>query len=384
MPRSSQLAANDPQSRSPAASNAACISGARTKAKPSRPIVSAIAAKKSVIRTSPIQASLMWSCPVQFHPGMEPVSTPEPECELGHTRMVQFQINARHTAVCFTSMFSLQKSISYSINYVWLCTWLILLEKGAIMKSALARHSRPKVTIAAAAARGPAAILAAIMLGITASPARADCNPAGRIDASCYSNLQDATTAAIAANEPLWLPAGTYVLNQELVIDYAPLAASSFQIIPDGAIIDATGTGQRAMSIECSGGTPDNPKSCFYFHIQGTLFVNADTSQAAVRFGQNDYSDAHNSAKTDHLVVNNGGSGYGLRLNYVLNANIFVGAAGSAGLVMNQVQFSSISGAASATQGTAILIENGYTFANTFQGLDLEVAQTCLTITSPY
>jgi hypothetical protein len=176
------------------------------------------------------------------------------------------------------------------------------------------------------------------------------------------------------------------VLNQELVIDYAPLAATGFQIISDGAVIDAPGTGERAMSIECSGGTQDNPKGCFYFHIQGTLFVNANTSAAAVRFGQNDYSDAHNSAKIDHLVVNNGGSGYGLRLNYVLNANIFVGAvtAGSAGLVMNQVQFSSISGAASATQGTAILIENGYTFANTFQGLDLEVAQTCLTITSPF
>jgi hypothetical protein len=73
------------------------------------------------------------------------------------------------------------------------------------MQTIAARHSRPEATIAAAAAaaRAPAAILAAILLGITASPTRADCNPAGRIDASCYSNLQDATTAAIAANEPL-------------------------------------------------------------------------------------------------------------------------------------------------------------------------------------
>jgi hypothetical protein len=254
------------------------------------------------------------------------------------------------------------------------------------MKATVTRHSRPEVTIAAAAARVPAAILAAILLAITASPTRADCIPADRINASCYPNLQDATAAAIAANQPLWLPAGTYVLNQELVIDYAPLAATGFQIISDGAVIDATATGLRAMSIACSGGTPDNPKGCFYFHIQGTLFVNANTWQAAVRFGQNDYSDAHNSAKIDHLIVNNAGSGYALRLNYVLNANIFTAAvtAGSAGLVMDQVQFSSISGAASATAGTAMLIQNGYTFANTIQAIDLEVAQTCLTITSPY
>jgi len=87
------------------------------------------------------------------------------------------------------------------------------------MKTTLTRHSRPEATIGAAAVRVPAAILAAILLAITASPARADCNPAGRIDASCYANLQDATAAAITANEPLWLPAGTYRLERELVID---------------------------------------------------------------------------------------------------------------------------------------------------------------------
>ena len=252
------------------------------------------------------------------------------------------------------------------------------------MKTTAVRHSRPEATIAIAA-RVPVAILAAILLGITASPTRADCNPAGRIDASCYASLHAATAAALAANVPLWLPAGTYRLDRELVIDYAPLADTGFQIISDGAVIDATATGQRALSIKCSGGTPDSPKGCFYFHIQGTLFVNANTWQAAVRFGLNDFSDAHNSAKLDHLIVNNAGQGFAIRLNYILNADIFTVAvsAGSAGLVMDQVQFSRISGAASATTGTAILIERGYTFANTIQAIDLEVAQTCLAITSP-
>jgi hypothetical protein len=116
------------------------------------------------------------------------------------------------------------------------------------------------------------------------SAAYADCNPTGRIDARCYPDLQTATAAALAADVPLWLPAGTYTLTQELVIDYAPLADSGFQIISDGAVIDATATGLRAMTITCSGGSPASPKGCFYFHIQGTLFVNANTWQAAVRF----------------------------------------------------------------------------------------------------
>jgi hypothetical protein len=254
------------------------------------------------------------------------------------------------------------------------------------MKTTSPRYSRPETAIAAAKSWVPTAILAAILLGIAAVPARADCNPADRINAQCYPDLHTATAAALAANVPLWLPAGTYRLDRELVIDYAPLAATGFRIISDGAVIDATATGQRAISIECSGGTPGNPKGCFYFHIQGTLFVNAHTDAAAFRFGLNDFSDAHNSPKIDHLIVNNAGRGFAVRLEYVLNADIFTVAvsAGSVGLMMDQVQFSRISGAASATAGTAMLIERGYTMANTIQAIDLEVAQIGLAITSPY
>ena len=207
-----------------------------------------------------------------------------------------------------------------------------------------------------------------------------------RINAQCYPNLQAATAAAIRANQPLWVPAGTYRLTRELVIDYAPLAHSGLQVISDGAVIDATATGQPALTIRCSGGTADNPKACFYFHIRGTLFVNANTAGPAVRFGRDDFSEAHNSARIEHLAVNDAGTGYAVELNYVLNADIFAVAvtAGSAGLVMNQVQFSHISGAASATAGTAMLIQNGYSFANTIQAIDLEVAEIGIAITSPY
>ncbi len=230
--------------------------------------------------------------------------------------------------------------------------------------------------------------LALALVALTSTIANADCVTAtDRVDARCYPDLQHATNAAIAQGLPLWLPAQTYILDSELIIDYAPMAGTGFQIISDGAVIDATGMRQRAITITCSGGTPDAPKGCFYFHLQGTLFVNANTAMAAVRVGNNDYSDAHNSIKIDHLIVNNRSTvGWGVRLNYVLNSDIFVvtDTAGAAGLVLTQTQFSRISGAASATRGTALSIQDGYTFANTFQALDLEVAATCLSITSPY
>jgi hypothetical protein len=133
----------------------------------------------------------------------------------------------------------------------------------------------------------------------------------------------------------------------------------------------------------------DETQRCFYFHQEGTLFVNANTPDWAVRFGLDDFSDAHNSAKIDHLIVNSNSaasSGGAVRLNYVLNSDMFIvadAAGGGAGLALEQVQFSRVSGAASATAGIGLSIENGYSFANTVQAIDVEVAELCLMITSP-
>jgi len=225
-----------------------------------------------------------------------------------------------------------------------------------------------------------------------ASSSRAACgSDAGEVDASCYGgNLPAAVADALASDRPLLLPAGTYSLSQTLVIDYAPRADSGFRIISRGARIDGTAIHNGpVLAIVCSGGTTAKPKSCFYFHEEGSLFVNADTSDYAVRFGHDDFSDAHNSAKIDHLIVNNRSqatTASGLRLNYVLNSDIFAVAdagGGGAGLDLEQVQFSKISGAGSATNGTAMLIRGGYTMANTIQAMDLEASRCCLAITSP-
>jgi hypothetical protein len=232
----------------------------------------------------------------------------------------------------------------------------------------------------------------ATMLVFAASPTLAGCGPnAEEVDASCYNgDVQAALHDALASDRPLLLPRGTYKISQPLVIDYAGQADTGFLIISRGAIIDGTAIhAGPVLEIICSGGSPAHPKGCFYFHQEGTLFVNANTPDWAVRFGLDDLSDAHNSAKVDHLIVNNNNaanSGGAVRFNYVLNSDTFVvadAAGGGAGLALEQVQFSRISGAASATAGTALSIENGYTFANTIQAIDLEVAELCLAITSP-
>jgi hypothetical protein len=108
-----------------------------------------------------------------------------------------------------------------------------------------------------------------------------------------------------------------------------------------------------------------------------------------VVFGDADFSDAHNSAKIDHLIVNNASAAStagGCQFNFVLDSDIYavcVAAGGGAGLAFEQTQFSRISGAGTAegTGGRGVLLENGYNFSNTFFGLDMEVSPICLSIT---
>ncbi len=204
------------------------------------------------------------------------------------------------------------------------------------------------------------------------------------------SALQTTIDTAITNNWPVHIPAGTYKVTAALTIDYAGQASKGFRLISEGARIDGRSVAAGpVLRVECSGGTVSAPANCFYFKQQGTLFVDADTPSYAVVIGKTDFSDAHNSLKLDHLVVNNAataaGAG-GLQLNYVLDSDVFAiadSAGGAAGLALEQTEFSRISGAgsAAATGGTALLLEHGYNYANTIFAFDMEVSPTCLGIT---
>ncbi len=237
----------------------------------------------------------------------------------------------------------------------------------------------------------------------TTSVGAASCGFNPWIDVRCYGATGNGSTddtgavnralaAALSADEPLLFPHGKFKLTRPLVIDYTTRSDTGFRLISMGAVLDGkTISSQPVLEIHCSGGTEISPKGCFYFDEQGTLFVYANSDGFAVVIGQVNFSDAQNSIKIDHLIVNNAsasrGAG-GLQLNYVLNSHIFAiadSAGGRAGIALEQTQISNISGAgsASAAGGIGLLIENGYSFANTIDAMDLEVAPICLAVDSP-
>ncbi|HEX3861755.1 MAG TPA: glycosyl hydrolase family 28-related protein [Stellaceae bacterium] len=204
------------------------------------------------------------------------------------------------------------------------------------------------------------------------------------------SAIQATINNAVTHGWPVHLPAGTYKVTSKLSIDYAGQASAGFRLVSEGATLDGrTIASGPVLQVQCSGGTSGSPTNCFYFKEEGTLFVNADTPAYAVVIGKTDFSDAHNSAKIDHLVVNNASTAAasgGLQLNYVLDSDIFAiadAAGGAAGLALEQTEFSRISGAGSAlgTGGTGLLLEQGFNYANTIFAFDLENAPTCLGIT---
>src|SRR5262249_30796317 len=139
--------------------------------------------------------------------------------------------------------------------------------------------------------------------------------------------IQAAVNTGVANNWPVHIPAGTYKITSRLAIDYAGQSAKGFRVISDGAALDGrTIASGEVLKVQCSGGTPASPANCFYFREEGTLFVNASTPGYAVRIGNADFSDAHNSIKLDHLVVNNASTAStagGLQLNYVLDSDIY-------------------------------------------------------------
>jgi hypothetical protein len=221
------------------------------------------------------------------------------------------------------------------------------------------------------------------------------------IDVSCNGAIGDGNnddtaainttiTSAITHGWPVHFAAGTYKVSSPITIDYAGKAAEGLRLISDGAIIDGrTIASGPVLQIECGQGTVASPTGCFYFKQEGTLFVNGHTPAYVVVLGKNDFSDAHNSAKIDHLIVNNSSTATeagGCQFNFVLDSDVYavcVSAGGAAGFALEQVQFSRISGAGTAegTGGRGLVLENGYNFSNTFLGLDLEVSPTCLSIT---
>lgn len=238
----------------------------------------------------------------------------------------------------------------------------------------------------------PAAISGALFLALSSTSALAECGANSRqADVTCFGASPDtaadsapainaAAREAVSQHVPLVIPAGRYKVGSTIDIDYAEAADTGIEVQANGAILDGAAAGvSPVLYIHCSGGSSQSPKGCFYFHLAGTLHVYANSGWGAV-IGDWTLADAQNSIKIEQLDVNNA-KGSGLLLGYLLNSDVFAVAnagTGAIALWLNQVQFSTIRGAAAAHQGWAIYMGDGYTFANTLQALDLEESDWCL------
>ena len=194
--------------------------------------------------------------------------------------------------------------------------------------------------------------------------------------------------SAVHRHVPLVFPAGRYKVLHTVDIDYADAADVGLEVQGNGAIIDGTAIpfegDTMIMWVHCSGGTPQAPKACFYFHLAGTLHVYANRPHGwAVWFGNLDLSDAHNSMKVDHLDVNNAAyDAGGTFLGYVFNADLDIisnGGDRNFAFWIQQLQFSVLKGAAGTPSGWGIFwgTEGGYNISNTIEGFGFEPGAWC-------
>jgi hypothetical protein len=216
-------------------------------------------------------------------------------------------------------------------------------------------------------------------------------DPSGAADSTAAFNAS--INLALTGGQPLYLPFGTYKVGSGLVIDYAGIGASGFRIVSDGATLDGRGIAAGpVLQVVCGGGSVMTPANCFYFRQQGTLQILAATTGYGFVLGKTDFSDAHNSIRIDHLVITNSSTAAaasGCQFNFVLDSDIYAvcdSGGGGAGIALEQVQFTYIEGAgtASGPGGRSIVLENGYDFSNVLKALDLEVSPICLAITTPH
>ncbi len=222
------------------------------------------------------------------------------------------------------------------------------------------------------------------------------CNGALGDDSNDDTAAINATVvAAITGNFPVHFPIGTYKVTSKLTWDYQGIAANGLQIISRGAVIDGrTISSGNVLQMQCSGGTAGSPITCNNLLIEGDFYVQGNTPAYAVVIGKTDFSDIHNAAKIDHLVVTNAsaaaGAG-GIQANYLTDGDLWLsgttagGSSSIAAIAFEQVQTSRIGGFGSAvgSSAAALLWENGATIGNSVLGFNYgATTNTCLSITS--
>ncbi len=95
--------------------------------------------------------------------------------------------------------------------------------------------------------------------------------------------IQTAINDAVTNNVPVHFPAGTYKVSSQITVDYAGTSGTGFRLISGGATLDGNSIASGpVLQVQCSGGTGSSPATCFYFHQEGTLFVQGTSNEVNI------------------------------------------------------------------------------------------------------
>lgn len=230
------------------------------------------------------------------------------------------------------------------------------------------------------------------------------------VDVLCYgadpAGIADSTSAfttlfgdAVANGVPMHIPAGTYKITTALTLDLSGLAAASFRIISDNAVLNGVAVaGAPVLTIIRSGGTPGSPVTTAGFAIDGALTVKASSAAYACQLGKSDLSDILASPRINRLACDNAsvsGSAGGIRINYVtgggdgtggaelvLSGTTAGGSASVGGVAVNKLVNARLSGGGKALGASApSLLIDGASTNNQVAGFDYGASPAGLSIT---
>jgi hypothetical protein len=206
------------------------------------------------------------------------------------------------------------------------------------------------------------------------------------------SAINTTISAAITASVPVYFPAGTYKVTSKITIDYQGISGNGLQIISSGATVDGRSIASgNVLQLICSGGTTGTPAVCNHLRIAGSLTVSGNGAGYVVVLGKTDFSDQHNAARIEHLVVTNNGTGGAIQANYLTDGDLWLsgstagGSASVGAVALEQVQASKIGGwgSAAGASAPALLVENGASVGNAVTGFAYDPnSATCVSITT--
>jgi hypothetical protein len=199
--------------------------------------------------------------------------------------------------------------------------------------------------------------------------------------------LKAAIQSSLATGNPVYAPAGHYMVKSPLNIDISSAAPSGLRIVGASAghtVLDGSALGTPVLRIFGGGGTPTNQTNCFYGGLYDFQVI-GNTAGPVLDIGTANFADAINSYEIKNLNVKNVSSSsaaIGTRINYLVSSkvdNLVTNCAGAGdALQLNQAALTTFLSGSYSTATRGVHITNGFNFGCTFKGADIENTAICV------